>query len=233
MNVILFIVTVTISFVVVRVGAVALHITGLEWPLSKFQALSCFSGTGFTTREAELITSHPKRRQIATILMVLGNAGLVTLIATFANSIRPQSSAGRAAGLWSQLHPFLNLLIIAAALYIAYRLLTRTAAVQRLTDFARSKLRKSGIVEPVSFEELLVSTGGYGIARVEVREDSPLAGQTIAESGLRTKDVTILVVRDHNESIANPPAQTAIKAGNVLLCFGNLDRMKSEFSTAH
>ena len=72
MNLILFLMTIATSFIAVRVGAVAFHLTGLEWPLAKFQALSCFSGTGFTTKEAELITGHPKRRQIASILMVLG-----------------------------------------------------------------------------------------------------------------------------------------------------------------
>ena len=89
MNLLLFIVMISVSFIVVRIGAVAFELTGLEWSLAKFQSLSCFTGTGFTTREAELITGNPQRRRIATVLMVLGNAGLVTLIATFANSLRP------------------------------------------------------------------------------------------------------------------------------------------------
>jgi Trk-type K+ transport system membrane component len=75
MNLILFIVTIAISFLVVRIGAIAFQLTGLEWALAKFQSLSCFSGTGFTTREAELITGNPQRRKIATSLMILGNAG--------------------------------------------------------------------------------------------------------------------------------------------------------------
>ena len=89
MNILLFIVTIIISFIVVRIGAIAFQLTGLEWSLAKFQSLSCFSGTGFTTKEAELITGNPQRRHIVSILMVLGNAGLVTLVATFANTLRP------------------------------------------------------------------------------------------------------------------------------------------------
>ena len=70
----LFILTLTVSFVVVRIGAIAFQLTGLEWSLAKFQALSCFSGTGFTTKESELITSNKQRRKIASILIILGNA---------------------------------------------------------------------------------------------------------------------------------------------------------------
>ena len=92
MNVLLFIVTIAISFIVVRIGAIAFELTGLEWSLAKFQALSCFSGTGFTTKEAELITGNPQRRRIASILIVLGHAGFVTFIATFANSLRPSGA---------------------------------------------------------------------------------------------------------------------------------------------
>src|SRR4030042_2792746 len=91
MNLIIFTIVLVISFIVVRIGAIAFQLTGLEWSLAKFQALSCFSGTGFTTKESELIVSNPQRRKIASVLIVLGKAGLVTYIATFANSIRPRA----------------------------------------------------------------------------------------------------------------------------------------------
>ncbi|MBN2457079.1 MAG: DUF2179 domain-containing protein [Sedimentisphaerales bacterium] len=80
MNVMLFIIVVIASFIIVRIGAIAFQLTGLEWSLAKFQSLSYFSGTGFTTREAELVTGHPQRRRIATVLIILGNAGLVRVV---------------------------------------------------------------------------------------------------------------------------------------------------------
>lgn len=46
MNLILFITTLLIALVTVRVGAVAFQLTGLEWSLAKFQALSCFTWGG-------------------------------------------------------------------------------------------------------------------------------------------------------------------------------------------
>ena len=43
------------SFLVVRTGAIALMMTGLEREKANFQALSAFSRAGFTTREAEIV----------------------------------------------------------------------------------------------------------------------------------------------------------------------------------
>jgi Trk-type K+ transport system membrane component len=85
--VIVLLVTIAISFVMVRVGAVAFELTGIPWDQAKFQALSAFTNSGFTTRESEEITRHPVRRRIASILIVLGNAGLVAVVGGFASSL--------------------------------------------------------------------------------------------------------------------------------------------------
>ena len=72
---------IVISFLIVRVGAVALELTGLPRGKARFQALSAFTGTGFTTRESEMIVNHHQRRKVVALLMVLGNIGIVSLIA--------------------------------------------------------------------------------------------------------------------------------------------------------
>ena len=57
----LIIVVVFVSVMIIKVAAVALQLTGLDKPTANFQALSALTGTGFTTREAELVTNHPMR----------------------------------------------------------------------------------------------------------------------------------------------------------------------------
>jgi len=128
MNLVLFIIVIAVSFVVVRIGAIAFQLTGIEWSMAKFQALSCFTSTGFTTKESELITATPQRRRIASVLIVLGHAGFVTMIATLANSLRAQeiieSRLSRSI-LPFELPPFLvqliNVAIIILAVYAIYK----------------------------------------------------------------------------------------------------------------
>lgn len=71
-----------LSLLVIRVGSVAFAMTGLSEEVAQFQALSAFSGTGFTTQEAESIVRNPARRRIAAVLIRLGSVGVVTSIAT-------------------------------------------------------------------------------------------------------------------------------------------------------
>ena len=229
MNVLLFIVVLIVSFVIVRIGAVAFQLTGLEWSLAKFQALSCFTATGFTTKEAELITGNPQRRRIASFLIVLGHAGLVTMIATFANSLRPSVIKIPVLGdsVSSSTLPWINLTIITAAMYVIYKAFTNTKLAQRFTDALRRRIVKKEIINSVSFEELMVTTGGYGVSKIEVRRDSPVLDKTLLESGLRSSDITVLAIIRAGETKPNPSAKTRIAFGDELVCFGMLENIRN------
>ena len=181
-----------------------------------------------------MITGHPQRRRIASILIVLGHAGLVTLIATFANSLRADIAMSKIAipllhsVIPSSLRPLINLLIIVFAVYTTYKIFTNTKFATKLTNFLRSHIVKREIVKRVSFEELVIATGGYGVSSIEVCKDSPVLDKTILESDLRSHDITILVIERNGEVIPNPPANTRILPGDRLICFGRLDRIRKE-----
>jgi len=237
MNLLLFIMVLVISFIIVRIGAIAFQLTGLEWSLSKFQALSCFTGTGFTTKEAELVTANRQRRRIASILIVLGHAGLVTMIATFANSLRPSSITDKLAipffnlGVPNSLLPWINLAVIVVAIYVIYKVFTNTKFAQKLTNVLRHRIVKQDIVKPVSFEELVVATGGYGISQIHVRKDSRILNKTLFESGLKSLDIVVLAIVRHGETMPNPPAEIPILLNDQLVCFGRLDNIRDRFCT--
>ena len=234
MSVMLFIIVVAASFIIVRIGAIAFQLTGLEWSLAKFQALSCFSGTGFTTRESELVTGHPQRRRIATVLIVLGNAGFITMIASVATAMNTQHA------LWAKLSesllpiekipPYLiryvNLLVIILAILIMYKLFTNEKLVTKLTTFLRVKVIKKKLFKPVSFEELLMLAGGYGVSKIDVSSGNPLIDKTLAQSDLRKNDITVLAIVRNEETIPNPSAGTKILAGDELISFGQLENIR-------
>ena len=72
----------TISVMFIRFAAMALRLTGLPEDVARFQARSAFTGAGFTTSESETVVNHPLRRRIISMLMLVGNLGLVTVLAT-------------------------------------------------------------------------------------------------------------------------------------------------------
>jgi len=202
--------------------------------LARFQALSCFTGTGFTTKEAELITGNPQRRRIASVLMVLGKAGLVTLVATFANSLSADVLVAKInipflnLAFPSSLLPLIKLTIIAFSIYLIYRFFTHTRLAKRLINVLKERIVKKELIKPVSFEELIVATGGYGISQIEICKNSPVFGKTLLDSDLKKLDILVLAIERDNKIISNPKADTKILLRDKLICFGKLDdiRMK-------
>lgn len=239
MNIFLFILVLAVSFVIVRIGAIAFQLTGLEWSVAKFQSLSCFTATGFTTREAELITANRQRRRIATMLIVLGHAGFVTMVATLANSLRTrQAIEAKLLKLWlpfavpSFLVQMINLVVIIAAVYVIYRLFTNAGIARKLTGILRRRILKTEIVKPVSFEELAIATGGYGVSKILVCKGSPVTDKTLLESSLRDYDIMVLAIVRGGETIANPSADTKMLLQDELVCFGKLENIRQRIYTS-
>ncbi len=237
MNLALFLIVLVVAFIVVRIGAIAFQLTGLEWSMAKFQALSCFTSTGFTTREAEHITGNPQRRRIASTLMVLGHAGLVTMIATLANTLRAQEVIEQGLSkpiLPIKLPPYLvqviNLVIIVIGVFLIYKFFTNTLVAKKMTDLLRKRVIKRKGTKPISSEELLVATGGYGVATVRIREGHPLIGKPLHESGLRKEDINVLAIVRGAETTPNPSPNMKILEGDEMICFGKLDHIREEFT---
>lgn len=216
MSILLLILFISISFLIVRTGAIALEMTGLEKSMARFQALSAFSGTGFTTREAESIVNHPRRRRIVTYLIILGNAGIVSVIATFVLSLR-QSGVFR---------PSLNLVIIAAALFVLYRLAAHKTLARKLGEKISTTLREKFHFEKVHIEEILHQSQGYGVASVLIGRDSKVAGRTLMDSGFKEAEVLVLSIDRGEEVLPVPRAETEIQVGDQLLCYGKLENLE-------
>ena len=71
---------------IVEIASIALHMTGLNMKTARFQALSAFTSTGFTTKESEDVVSHKYRRQIIMTLMIVGFITWASLVSLFINA---------------------------------------------------------------------------------------------------------------------------------------------------
>ena len=75
-------------------------------------------------------------------------------------------------------------------------------------------------------ERLAVSTG-FGVAELVVHGDADLVGSSLAESGLRERDITVLTLHRGATVIPNPRDREVLQAEDRLLCFGRLEEMRS------
>lgn len=204
------------SFLVVRAASVALMMTGLEKNKARFQALSAFSGTGFTTKESESIINHPRRRQIIRYLMIMGNAGIVTVIVTATSSMA--TSRGY------QLP--INIVILIAGVFLIYKVATYKKFTRRWEKFIEKKLIKSPVFEEATTEDLLHFLEGYGLVKKIIAPHSSLIGKTLTKSHLREKGAVVLGIEREKSWIPVPKASESIMIGDRLVVYGPLDALK-------
>ena len=87
------------------------------------------------------------------------------------------------------------------------------------------------IANQVAFPELdvrqrLTVSTGYGVAELHIGDGSGLVGRSLADSGLREKDITVLTVTRGTRVVPNPRGTRELEAGDRLLCFGQLEEMR-------
>lgn len=193
--------------------------TGLDEKRAKFQALSAFSGTGFTTKEAESVINHPKRRRIVSWLMILGNAGIVTVVVTATSSI--VTSKGY--------HLPIDILLLLAGIVLIYKLATHRGFIRRWESFIEDKFIKSGVFEEGVTEDLLHFVAGYGLVRVIVTESSPLIGGSLAEHKLTEKKILVLGIERGRNWVPIPKSTERIQDGDKVVVYGSLKILKNLF----
>jgi len=210
-----------LSFLIVRAGAIALMMTGVERERANFQALSAFSRAGFTTREAEMVINNPRRRRIISWLIILGNAGLVAIIVTATSSIA--TSRGY------QLP--VAILVIILGIFVLYLLVNRTGFRRKWESFIENRLIKSRFIQDVT-EELLDLTEGNGIIRVIIDKDSVFINRSLSEITMPRNEYCIVGIQRGRSWISLPESQETINKGDRLLIYGNTNEIKRTFERA-
>ena len=87
-----FLLSIVIFLIIIEVITVLFKLTGLSEEKARFQVISLLTGSGFTTRESELITQHPSRRKLAQLLMITGYVGFLTGISFLVDIIKKSLS---------------------------------------------------------------------------------------------------------------------------------------------
>jgi len=224
-----FLLIVLFSILIIRIGSIALEMTGLSEDVSRFQAQSAYTGVGFTTSEAEYVVSHPVRRKIIQTMMFLGSAGIasavVTLILTFVGNTQEEATN--------------NLIILFSGMILLYGFskskyiekIMRRIIVYSLSRFTELRVK--------DYHQLLGLGKGYGVSEFKVKSESWMAGKKLRELELNNEGVLVLgiyrKVGGDECFIGAPNGDTMILAGDIVVCYGHLsvlerlkDRMKGK-----
>lgn len=203
---------VTLGLLVTRVATVALTMTGMSLDHARFQARSAFTGTGFTTAEAEAIVGHPVRRRIVMVLMLVSGVGAISVIGTLLLTFLDASTAG--SGLRR------GLIILGGSALLLW--LSRNRVVDRaLRRVIERLLRRFTDLEVRDYAALLHLRGEWHVAQVPVAAQDWVSARPLGELGLPTEGVAVLGVEQADGTWLGAPDQhLRLGTGDVVVLYG-------------
>lgn len=210
-------VVVTLSVLVTRIASIALTHTGLSRESARFQARSAYTGTGFTTTEAEQIMNFPVRRKIIYILMLVGNAGIITtmssLILTF---VLPNSTASMLYGLG----------IIVVGLSLLWWASTSAWLERWLSTVIDNWLKKYTQIDVKDYASILRLSGDYQITEHKVDKKSSMANKKLRELEFKNEGLIVLGISRESNYIGSPNGDSVIEPEDVLTLYGSIKTFK-------
>ncbi|WP_147869645.1 potassium channel family protein [Stieleria maiorica] len=216
-GVISLLVTLTLSMIVTRVAAMALMFTGLSREAAKFQARSAFTGSGFTTQESEMVVTHPVRRQIVMLLMLLGNVGIATVAATVMVSVMSTSNSA-----WQT--QVLLFTILVGGITFLWMFFSSRWVERHMNRVIAWLLKTFTDLDVRDYVSLLELSRGYAITEMLVEPRDWLAGKTLASLRLSDEGILVLSIRREGGIFQGTPrGDDVVQPGDVLILYGDLD----------
>ncbi len=211
---------VTLSILITRVAAVALTHTGMATQAARFQARSAFSGAGFTTSESEQVVNHPVRRRIVLLLMLLGNAGIVTAVSTLILAFARSGDEGVAL--------VIKIPLLVAGIVGLWALANSALFDRILSRLVERMLDRYTELEIRDYAGLLRLGGDYRIAELLVEADGWLAGRLLAEARPAAEGILVLGINESSGRwFGTPGGDTRLGAGDTLVVYGRTEAIKA------
>ena len=205
---------VVLSLLITRFAVLVLVVTGLSRESARFQARSALTGSGFTTSESEAVVDHPVRRRAIMRLMLIGNAGIVTVVASLVLSFRGGSGDER----------LVRAAVLVAGLALLWWLSRRDWVDRRLTALMARFLRSRGL-DARDYARLLDLSGDYAVAELKVQPGDWVAGRTLADLRLRDEGLVVLGIHRDGGYVGVPDPHARVEDGDTLVLYGRTGRV--------
>lgn len=209
-----------LSILVTKVATIILTQTGLSKESAKFQARSAFTGVGFTTNESEKVVNHPVRRRVLLNLMLVGNAGVITAVATLILGFMEVSEDSAFQG-------FIRLFLLFLGLLLLFALTQSRWLDLQFSRLVNWLLLRYTTLNVKDYANLLQLSEDYRIAEADIFENSPLANQTLQALELRKQGIVLLGIRRGTEYIGVPHGDTELKSGDHIIFYGRNERIQA------
>ena len=212
------IVIISMSLLITRVATIMLNHTGLSREAAAFQARSAFTGVGFTTFESETVVHNPVRRKIIMTLMLIGNAGIIsvmaTLILTFVNN--DEAAIG-----WP-----VKMAILIGSLIILWMISRSSAFDKWLCKIIERALKRYTTLYIHDYASLFHFSEDYQLFEYRIKENDWLTSKSLRDLKLRDEGLNLIgISRANGTYIGTPKGDTIIEPGDKVVMYGRKNAM--------
>jgi hypothetical protein len=207
-------VVILFGLIITRIASAILVYTGVSKELARFQSRSAFTNCGFTSVESEQVINHPVRRRVILGLMLCGNAGIVSTMASVLSIVNKSTE--------DSLLAFINgMIVVALGLWLLW-LVARSPmidhAIMNVTGWALKRFTKLDVVD---YHGLLHLSEGYTVIEFSIIPEHWLCGQNLIELRLGDEGIQVLGIhRSNGDFIGAPTGGTYIRRGDRVLIYG-------------
>jgi hypothetical protein len=202
--------------VVIEINVLLFTLTGLKKEVARFQVISMFTATGFTTGESELILEHPIRRRLSTFLILFGVFSLAVVISTITNILSDEFRS-------------IELGIITLVLIGLYLLLSIPKLKDKLHELFDAHLHKKYDLSDLPIRDVMYFDDKDVIQEVPIHKGSSVIGKALMDVIPKDEDLLILFIKRGNETIRKEGYSTEVQEGDLLYLYGNEDCLAKRF----
>ena len=220
----LFAILILLYWIITEVFTVLFRLIGLPEEKARFQVVSLLTGTGFTTRESELMLSNRPRRRLARVTMLFGYVFNITIVSAFVNIFVAVGETQLGHFVLSMLIP----IFAVAAVFLLIRYHRVRLWIDRLIERAADR---HSVGQNANGVTVVDQMGSQTIARVTLHKVPELiAEKSLAETDLRSAhNILVLMLERENGDNVTPTPETFFKIGDRATVFGDYKEICAVF----
>ncbi|MBW7456876.1 TrkA C-terminal domain-containing protein [Paenibacillus sepulcri] len=197
-----------IIFLVLEIAIILFRSTGLKREISRFQVVSMMTGTGFTTKESELILRHPVRRNIGMFLILFGVFSLAVIISSIS-------------AIMTESFHVPQLVWTAAVLGLLLLILRFTPVHTFLTKWLHGELQQSFDLKELPVSEIFEMGENDQFIDIPLFANSRHVGKRVQELLTDQYDINLLFIKRGKETIRKERLSTELRSGDLIYVYGN------------
>ncbi|MDM5315450.1 TrkA C-terminal domain-containing protein [Fictibacillus sp. b24] len=202
--------------IVIEINVLLFTLTGLKKEIARFQVISMFTATGFTTGESELILEHPIRRRLSTFLILFGVFSLAVIISSISNILSDEFRS-------------IELGIIILVLIGVHLILSMPKLKNFMKKSFDKHMQKNYNLSDLPLRDVMYFEEDDVVIELPIHKGSSIIGKMLKDVIEKDKDLLVLFIKRGDVTLRKDSYTTEIQEGDMIFLYGHQHSLQEQF----